>query len=445
MNSFYRGTILLIIAAFISESLEFLVNMILARELGEHGMGLYMSILPVVFLVVIIASFELPISISKFVAEKKPELHYNMLKHTIRLTIFFVICFMLISAVILPALPIFKEYHPLIKWLLILLIPIVAFSSIARGYFMGVQQMGKIAVSNFLRKCAQLIILFFVYHTFQFDLEMALLIALATLIGSELLVCAYLVAAFIIHFQLIKSRPKTFMNASSVRKNLLAVSLPTTGLRLFHSLTHAVQPFLVKIALVTSGLTGVMATEQYGMLAGVAMSIGFFPAFIGHSLMIMLIPNVSEAAAKKDRTKLVKLLQQSMIITICYGFPAIIIMYIFAEPLTHLFFQSSTPAFYLKMLWPYFLFQYFVYPMQSYLIGLGLVKEAFFHTVWSHVISFAMMYVLGSMPQFGMEGVIIGMNMCAVLLMLMHYFTICNKIGVNLLLGESNLKKTTIF
>lgn len=444
MNSFYKGTILLIIAAFISESLEFLVNMILARELGEHGMGLYMSVLPVVFLVVIIASFELPISISKFIAEKKEELHYNMLKHTLRLTTIFTICFMIISGFVLPTIPIFHDYHPLIKWLLILLIPIVSFSSVARGYFMGVQQMGKIAIANFLRKFVQLIILFFVYQAFQFDLEMALLIALATLIGSELFVCIYLVTVYIIQFQVIKMRPKTFMSGRTIRKNLLAVSLPTTGLRLFHSLTHAIQPFLVKAALISSGITTVMATEQYGMLAGVAMSIGFFPAFIGHSLMVTLIPNVSEAIAKKDRNKLVKLLQQAIIITICYGFPAIVMMYIFAEPLTHLFFQSSTPAFYLKLLWPYFLFHYFVFPLQSYLIGLGLVKETFFHTVWSHVISFGMMYILGSMKQFGMEGIIIGMNMGAVLLMLMHYFTICNKIGVTLLLGKNDLKKTEL-
>lgn len=32
--------------------------MILARELGEHGMGLYMSVLPSIFLVVVIASLE---------------------------------------------------------------------------------------------------------------------------------------------------------------------------------------------------------------------------------------------------------------------------------------------------------------------------------------------------------------------------------------------------
>ena len=73
MNRFVKGIVLLSLAAFFAECLEFVINMILARELGEHGMGLYMSVLPSIFLVVVIASLELPVSISKFIAESNPE------------------------------------------------------------------------------------------------------------------------------------------------------------------------------------------------------------------------------------------------------------------------------------------------------------------------------------------------------------------------------------
>jgi stage V sporulation protein B len=431
MNSFVKGTLLLVIAAFFGECLEFFVNMILAKELGEEGMGLYMTILPMIFFVVIIASLELPISISKFIAEKQRETHYHMLKHTIFLTLLFTIVFVIATTLLIPYIPVFQGYHPYVKWLVVLLIPIVSFSSIARGYFMGVQHMGKIALSNFIKKVAQLILLYWIYQTFQFDLQMALLIALATLIASELLVCTYLVAAYFLQYQMLRKEPKQFIKGKKVRKALFAVSFPTTGLRLFHSLTHAVQPFLVKAALIGAGFSSVMANEHYGMLAGVAMSIGFFPAFIGHSLMIMLIPNVSEAYANNDSSKLIRLLKQAMTITMVYGTIAIVAMYMFAEPLTHLFFESTSASFYLKLMWPYFLFHFFIIPMQAYLIGLGLVKDALFHTIWSHVISFGMMYVLGSIEFLHMKGIILGMNMGAVLMMLMHYVTICRKLGIS--------------
>lgn len=431
MNTFVKGTLLLVIAAFFGECLEFFINMILARELGEEGMGMYMSILPVIFFVVIIASLELPISISKFIAEKERETHFYMLKHTFILTIIFTCLFFVGAAIVLPYLPVFDGYHPYVKWLIILLIPVVSISSIARGYFMGVQHMGKIAISNFLKKLVQLAILYWVYQSFQFNIELALLIALATLIGSELLVCTYLIAMYIIEVQILSKEKKKFIRGRKVRRALFAVSFPTTGLRLFHSFTHAIQPFLVKAALIAAGFSTVMANEHYGMLAGVAMSIGFFPAFIGHSLMVMLIPNVSEAYANNENNKLIRLLQQSMIITMLYGGIAILAIYFYADPLTHLFFESSAASIYLKLLWPYFLFHFFIIPMQAYLIGLGLVKDALFHTVWSHIISFGMMYVLGSMETLQMKGIILGMNMGAVLLMLMHYVTICKKLGVS--------------
>jgi stage V sporulation protein B len=435
MNSFFKGTLLLIVAAFFSECIEFFVNMILARELGEEGMGRYMSILPVIFLVAVLASLELPISISKYIAENKRVLHYSMLRHALQMTIVVTLAVLLSSVVLFSATSLLEGFHPIVKWLIIGLIPIASFSSIARGYFMGVQQMGKIAFSNFLRKSVQFSVLLLIFTIFQFD-QNALLIALCAFIGSELIVFVYLISMFLVHMHALKNENNTFTTGKHARQKLLSVSLPTTGLRIFHAITNAIQPFLIQTALITAGFGTVAATEHFGMLTGVAMTIGFFPAFIAHSLMIMLIPNVSDSYGKQDTKTLRVLLQQSMSFTMLYGIPAVFIIYLFAEPLTSLFFSSDQAAFYLKLLWPYFLFHFFVIPMQAYLIGLGLVKDAFYHTVWSHIVSFGMMFLLGSQPSLQMAGIILGMNTGIVLLTLMHYVTICQKIGITLWLTE---------
>lgn len=435
MNSFFKGTLLLIVAAFFSECIEFFVNMILARELGEEGMGRYMSILPVIFLVAVLASLELPISISKYIAENKRVLHYSMLRHALQMTMIVTLAVLMASIILFSATSLLDGFHPIVKWLIIGLIPIASFSSIARGYFMGVQQMGKIAFSNFLRKAVQFSVLLLVFTIFRFD-QHALLIALCAFIGSELIVFVYLISMFIVHMHALKDENNTFTTGKHARQKLLSVSLPTTGLRIFHAITNAIQPFLIQTALIAAGFSTVAATEHFGMLTGVAMTIGFFPAFIAHSLMIMLIPTVSDSYARQDTKTLRLLLQQSMSFTMLYGIPAVFIIYLFAEPLTSLFFSSDQAAFYLKLLWPYFLFHFFVIPMQAYLIGLGLVKDAFYHTVWSHIVSFGMMFLLGSQPSLQMAGIILGMNTGIVLLTLMHYVTICQKIGITLWLTE---------
>ncbi|WP_370542981.1 polysaccharide biosynthesis C-terminal domain-containing protein [Geomicrobium sp. JCM 19055] len=91
------------------------------------------------------------------------------------------------------------------------------------------------------------------------------------------------------------------------------------------------------------------------------------------------------------------------------------------------FFEASSAHIYLQILVPYFIFQYFATPLQAYLIGIGLVKDAFIHSLYSTSISFVLMIVLGSMQSLQMDGIILGMNMGAVLLTLLHYVTICKK------------------
>ena len=434
MNRFVKGIVLLSLAAFFAECLEFVINMILARELGEHGMGLYMSVLPSIFLVVVIASLELPISISKFIAESNPKLHESMLKHAFRMTAVCTAFSTAAAAVILPFIPIFDSYHPFIRGLVIGMIPTVAFTSIARGYFMGVQQMGKIAMANALKKIFQLIGLFLFFQWYSFELDTSVLISLFVLVASEVVVFVYLYSQFILVTRAAANGQHVHLRRNDVLKRLLTVSIPTTGLRVFHAIANAVEPFLVKGTLLAAGVSQTAAIDQFGMLSGVAMTIGFFPAFIAHSLMIVMIPSISESYAYGQYDRVIKRIKQAILITLLYGIPSVLVMYQFAEPLTHLFFDSVKAAFYLELLWPYFLFHFFVMPLQACLIGMGLVKDAFYHNVWASVISFLMMYFLGSMENLQMTGVILGMNTGMILLTALHYATICKELGVNLIL-----------
>ncbi|WP_342429859.1 oligosaccharide flippase family protein [Neobacillus sp. FSL H8-0543] len=441
MAIFYKGILFLAASAFLGEGVELLVNLILAKELGKHGLGLYMSILPSIYLIVLLSSFELPVSISKFVAEREERFHRNILYHAITITIIFTSILLVAAAVILPFIPVFNGYHPYTRWLVILLIPVMSFTAVARGYFMGRHQMGKIAIANFLRKSIQLVLLFVLFRFFEFDPQSAVLIAIATFIGSEIVVFFYLIYTLIIQFQQLKRIPFSNLNRKLVRRNLMAVSVPTTTLRLFSALTGAIQPFLIKAALVRSGLSETIATEHFGMLMGVAVSIGFFPAFIAHSLMIVLIPAVSKTYSDKNYLSLQKMLSQVMKLTFLYGVPAVVIFYIFARPLSSLFFESSIAAVYLQMLWPFFLFHFFVMPLQAFLFGLGLIKDTFIHAVWSTAVTFAIILILAKLPEWRMEGVIIAMNTGSVLLALMHYLSVCKKIGVSIFMGKGLLHK----
>ena len=268
MSTFLRGTLLLAGAAFISECIEFLINLTLTKELGEYGMGQYMSVIPVIVLLMIIASMELPISISKFVAEKDQKYHLTLLRFAMQLTFFFTTGLLLWTVVFFTFVPLFADIHPLVRWMILLLIPIMTISSIARGYFMGIQKMRKIAIANLFRRVVQLFILVFFFQLFEFPAQVSILIALGSLIGGELIVLVYLISAYVIQIKYLKNQPAVHLPKQSILKSLMEVSLPTTAMRIFHAITNAIEPFLIKYALVTAGLTMTSATEHFGIISG---------------------------------------------------------------------------------------------------------------------------------------------------------------------------------
>ncbi|WP_272941189.1 polysaccharide biosynthesis C-terminal domain-containing protein [Bacillus coahuilensis] len=145
-----------------------------------------------------------------------------------------------------------------------------------------------------------------------------------------------------------------------------------------------------------------------------------------------MIPIVSEAWSKHEMKKVKRLLKNVMVITAVYSIPSILLFYFYGHLLTGMFFESISATVYLQLLWPYFLFHFFIIPFQAFLIGIGLVKEAMYHIIWSTVISYLVIWVLGSMPSLGMLGVILGMNTGAVLSASLHFFSIKEKLSLTL-------------
>lgn len=68
-QTFIQGALILIIAGMLTRFMGFINRMVVARFMGEEGVGLYMMALPTLFLVMTLTQFGLPVAISKRVAE----------------------------------------------------------------------------------------------------------------------------------------------------------------------------------------------------------------------------------------------------------------------------------------------------------------------------------------------------------------------------------------
>lgn len=427
-------------AMLYTKVVEFVVSILLARSLGSEGMGFYMMALPVIGLLITIAALEFPTALSKVLAEEEVHQNERQRLRIVKVSFYVIMGLSIVLVALSAAITLL-----LLKWksidirlgypmlALIPIVPVIGTTSILKGYFSGLQKMKPIAIAQLLEKTAQLSFIFYVLQYMKdLPLEYRVVAAVLGIGAGELVSLFFFSASFLLgqrNLRGVEEPVEQLVPRRTILKKLFQVSLPTTGVRILNALTAAVNPILITQSLMFAGITASIATKQYGMLTAFAMTIGYFPGFIGYSLYVSLVPSISEAKSKQDHEALHQRIHQAFNITLLYGIPCSIVMYFFADELTVLFYHSPQAGQFLMLLSPFILFHYLLSPLQAILFGLGRARDVFSQTIWVNVLSILLIICLASQSTFGIHGVIIAVNFSGVLLSFLHYHTIVEEIS----------------
>ena len=231
-NKFIMATIILIIGGFITKILSMIIKIVMTRLVDTEGIGLYMLVNPTFMLFIAICTLGLPTAISKLVSEDKrnnKKLVFSGVLISIIINIIIMSIILLSGRFIANNLlheP--RSYYSIIAIGLVL--PFISISGILRGYFFGKQKMIPHVISNITEDITRLIsIIIFTPLFLMKGLEYAVSFLILSNIISEL------TSIIILFFFL----PKNFkLNKKDITPNLnnikdiLEISLPTTGSRL---------------------------------------------------------------------------------------------------------------------------------------------------------------------------------------------------------------------
>lgn len=439
MSKFLRGTFILLIAGFISRVLGFINRIVIARSIGEEGVGLYMMVFPTFILVVTLTQLGLPIAISKNVAEAEARGDYKEIKKilvvslstTLGLSLIFTPALILLAPILSKSLftdP--RTLYPLVA--IAPVVPIIAVSSVLRGYFQGRQNMKPAANSQILEQVVRIILIAFLTKAFlPFGVEYAAAAAMISSVIGELSSLLYLITTFKLkkRFKLRKNFFHSIYSGKSTFKELMDVALPATGSRLIGSVAWFFEPIVVSHSLVIAGVTAVVATKQYGSLTGYAMPLLMLPSFITYSLATSLVPAISEANSQNNHKLIEFRLQQALRFCLLSGGLAVIILYILADPLMELMYGSSSGSSFIRLMAPFFLFYYYQGPLQAVLQALNLARAAMINSLIGAVVKTAVIFFLATQPRFGINGVALGILVGFVLVTILHFATVLKKIS----------------
>lgn len=445
MSKFLKGTIILLVAGLITRMLGFLNRILIARLIGEEGVGLYMMAYPTFSLVVTLTQVGLPVAISKRVAEadakgdsaKVKKILVVSLMTTLTLSLIFT-PLLFFGAPIL-AKTVFTDARIIYPILAISpVIPIIAVSSVIAGYFQGKQNMKPSAYSLFIEQTVRIIFIMILTRIFlPYGIEYAAsAVMIATVIG-EFISLLYLLTMFKIRkaFPLRKNFFKSLSKTKTIFKELMSIGIPTTGSRMIGSVSWFLEPIVVTQALAIAGVSAMMATKQYGALTGFAMPLLLLPSFVTVALSTSLVPAISEAHSLKQYATVEKRIQQALKFCVLTGALPVIILLVLAGPLMEMLYNSLSGAFFIKLIAPFILLQYLQSPLQSALQALDLARAAMINSLIGAVVKLTIIFTLASNPSFGINGVAIGIVVGFVLVTLLHYATILKVIPLTFYAG----------
>nr|WP_295969656.1 stage V sporulation protein B [uncultured Bacillus sp.] len=439
MSKFLKGTIILLATGLITRILGFINRIVIARFIGEEGVGLYMMAVPTFILAITITQIGLPVAISKNVAEAETAGDTSKIKKilvvslTTTLTLSILFTPILLFSAPLLAQTLLTDSRTLMPLLAIVpVVPIIAVSSVIRGYFQGRQNMKPAALSQLMEQIVRIALIALLTKMFlPYGIEYAAAGAMAASVIGELAALFYLLTTFKLKkkfkvrrkfFTYVKSGKDTFME-------LMNIALPTTGSRLIGNLAWFFEPIVVAHSLAFAGVATIDATKQYGALTGFALPLLMLPSFVTQSLATALVPAISEAHAQNNQKLIEYRLQQALRLSLLTGGLAVVILFVLAAPLMQVMYGAASGAGFIKLMAPFFILYYFQAPLQAALQALNLAKAAMINSLIGAAAKTAVILMLASQPAFGINGVAIGLLVGFILVTLLHFATILKKIS----------------
>lgn len=296
MSKFIKSTLILLVGGFLTKVLGMLIKIITTRIIGTETLGLYMLIMPTFNLFITLAQGGLPISVSKIVSENKKDnkkIVFSSIFISICTTFFLMILLIFISPLIAKFLHNDSLSFPIMC--IGLTLPFISLSGIIRGYFFGKENMFPHVLSNNFEQVVRIILnIIFLPLLSNYEPRVSVTFLILSNVISET------TSIIILYFFLprkIKVTKEMLKPEKIIIKDVLNISIPTTGSRIIGTIGYFLEPIVLTSFLLMNGYTTNYITYEYGVLTGYVMPLLLLPSFFTMAISQATLPVISNGYA----------------------------------------------------------------------------------------------------------------------------------------------------
>ena len=391
-NKFIKSTIILIIGGGITKLLAMVIKIALARSIGNDGIGIYMMILPTFNLFITLSTLSLSTSLGKLIAEKRSskKVIFSSIPFTMIYNFFLMIILIFLSKFISNTLLNNSiTYYPILC--ISFTLPIIALSGILKGYFFGKNNMFPYTFENI---CEQIVRLLFIIFIVPKLLNISLIVAISSLVLVNILSEGIAIIVMLLFIPNKSLDKESFKVDKNIVKDVLNISIPSTGSRLIGSISYFLEPIILTYAMLKSGSGLSLITSEYGIVTGYVYALLLIPSFFTMAISTSLLPIISKNYAERNIRIVKKGLSQGMLFSLLIGCFFTILFMLFPNYILKFIYNTTLGSDYVRLIAPFFIFHYIQGPLTTYLQAINKAKCAMYGTLLGSIIKNILLFVL---------------------------------------------------
>lgn len=443
-SAFFENTMILTISNILTGTLTFVFSIILSREIGAKGVGLYQLVMPVYSLFLSITGGGITVTVSKIAAEKRAAGNYNEIYRTVRalcifeliwsiiITIFILIGASFISSKILADK---RTLYGIIAFCPAIII--VSISSIYKGAFYGLQRIIEPALIDIVEKIARVLIIFLLIGiTKNSAIEVKSAAAMFSLSCGEFISFSLF---YVCYRRFIIKHPGYGKCDNSLQLiiNVLKLSIPLAVNGILSTIFSTITTVIIPKRLQAAGIPYESALSLLGKLQGMALTIAFYPTIVIGALNVILIPSISEAVAYKKDYIVNHRMNIALTVASVTSFSSAAIMLAIPGRLGQFLYKDPAVGEILRMLVPGIPIIYIEMVAFSILNGLGKQTRLLINSIILSVTELILIYIFLGIPSLNIKGFAISFIISSILGLVLSFMAIKKTIEFRLNLYSS--------
>lgn len=410
------GTAILTFSGLLCRVIGFVFRIFLSRALGAEGLGIYQLAFPALNLCFAFCCAGFNTAISRCMAARRDSAALTAgLVLSVGASALAGLVLYRFAAPICSAVIQEPRCAPLLR-LLALSVPFSAVSSCMCGYYYGVGRPGLPAAAQIIEQLVRVGTTWLVYLSRvraaeSFSPQDAVLSILASESVSALFLAACRLLAR-------KSLPQARGRAAHYIKPILGTAAPLSANRLMLTGLSSLEAVLIPLCLRRCGMSTADALGIYGIVTGMVLPFLQFPSALTNSAAVMLLPEVAQAQANRQRSRIRRTASANLAFCCCLGAVCTLFFLLTGRFLGVFFYSSETAGSFLVILSWLCPFLYLATTVGSILNGLGKTTAVFVHNVCSAVVRLAFIWFLT--PQIGIRAWLWGMLAAELVLTGLH-------------------------